>query len=397
MKPKLIGLFLLVGLIPPGIVGWWSSRLATDALMKKSYGQLVAVREIKKSQIENFFAERRGDLNILVENVRVLQNEAFNRLAVVTKNKSDQITRLFQVWQADVLDVSTDPDVVAGIGNLSAGFNALGTNQVRALYAGKEGIENAGDGSDYSTVYARQQGFFAGYIKIHGYEDALLIDPAGNVVYSTHKGDLFGANLTTGPYQTSNLAELYHKLQGAPMGTVSIADVAKLNNDMAMFIGAPIYNGANWIGILVYRIPFGQINTIVQERTGMGKSGETYLVAKQGDKILLCSDRVTLGEGQYVIGYDFTKIAPVYVQHALSGQKGQEVQTNSAGILVMADYAPLNLPDLNWACISRINLEEAITPRIEGDGADFYARYVKEYGYYDLFLIHSSGGTCFIR
>ena len=50
MKPKLIGLFLIVGLIPLVLVGWWSSKLATDALMAKSYGQLENVREIKKAQ-----------------------------------------------------------------------------------------------------------------------------------------------------------------------------------------------------------------------------------------------------------------------------------------------------------------------------------------------------------
>ncbi|MCP4714929.1 MAG: hypothetical protein GY868_07420, partial [Deltaproteobacteria bacterium] len=52
MKPKLIGLFLIVGIIPLAITGWWSAQLATEALMEKSYGQLEAVRGIKKGQIE---------------------------------------------------------------------------------------------------------------------------------------------------------------------------------------------------------------------------------------------------------------------------------------------------------------------------------------------------------
>ena len=57
MKPKLIGLFLAVGIIPLVIVGFWSSRLATEALMEKTYGQLESVRGIKKAQIEKYFAE----------------------------------------------------------------------------------------------------------------------------------------------------------------------------------------------------------------------------------------------------------------------------------------------------------------------------------------------------
>lgn len=46
MKPKLIGIFLLVGLIPLICVGWWSGHLAKKSLMEKSYGQLEAMREV---------------------------------------------------------------------------------------------------------------------------------------------------------------------------------------------------------------------------------------------------------------------------------------------------------------------------------------------------------------
>lgn len=44
MKPKLIGIFLLVGMIPLIGVGWWSSHLAKQSLMEDAYGQLEAMR-----------------------------------------------------------------------------------------------------------------------------------------------------------------------------------------------------------------------------------------------------------------------------------------------------------------------------------------------------------------
>lgn len=49
MKPKLTVVFLLVGLLPLILVGWWSASVATDALLDKSYAQLENVREIKKA------------------------------------------------------------------------------------------------------------------------------------------------------------------------------------------------------------------------------------------------------------------------------------------------------------------------------------------------------------
>ncbi len=79
MKPKLMGLFLAVGIIPLVIVGWWSSNLAKQSLMEKSYGQLQSVREIKKGQIEKFFSERKGDIGVLKETVGTLRSEAFKK------------------------------------------------------------------------------------------------------------------------------------------------------------------------------------------------------------------------------------------------------------------------------------------------------------------------------
>ena len=49
MKPKLIMLFLLVGIVPLVFVSFWSSRMTSNALMDQSYNQLTAIRELKKT------------------------------------------------------------------------------------------------------------------------------------------------------------------------------------------------------------------------------------------------------------------------------------------------------------------------------------------------------------
>lgn len=51
MKPKLIGLFLIVGIIPLAFVGFWTANLSTGALEEKSNNQLQGLREIKKPTI----------------------------------------------------------------------------------------------------------------------------------------------------------------------------------------------------------------------------------------------------------------------------------------------------------------------------------------------------------
>ncbi|NBF39168.1 MAG: HAMP domain-containing protein [Spirochaetes bacterium] len=99
----------------------------------------------------------------------------------------------------------------------------------------------------------------------------------------------------------------------------------------------------------------------------------------------------TMGGGDFVFGYDVTDIAPDYLRLAVSGESGAEVFTDSAGDLVAVVFTPLEVADMNWVLITKMSLEEAIVPQMEGRSGDYFANYIEEYGYYDLFLIHPEG------
>ncbi len=65
LKPKLIAAFLLVGLLPFAVVELVSLDNTKAALEEAAFNQLKGVRAIKKAQIEQFFAERQGDMGVL--------------------------------------------------------------------------------------------------------------------------------------------------------------------------------------------------------------------------------------------------------------------------------------------------------------------------------------------
>ncbi len=111
MKPKLIGLFLITGIIPLILLGLWGSKLATDALMDKSYEQLEAVREIKKAHIENFFAERRGDMGVLAETVAVFREKAFEKLETAQGTQKAHIKNYFETMMKALQVLRDDPCV----------------------------------------------------------------------------------------------------------------------------------------------------------------------------------------------------------------------------------------------------------------------------------------------
>ena len=125
MKPKLISIFLLVGIIPLICVGWWSSHLAKKALMTQAYDQLKAMREVKKAQVQRFFAERQGDMGVLVETVSTLRNEAFEKLTAVREVKRAAVERYFKTIHDQIVTFSEDRMVVDAMRQLSHDFRGF--------------------------------------------------------------------------------------------------------------------------------------------------------------------------------------------------------------------------------------------------------------------------------
>ena len=78
IKMKLIVALLAAGLVPMMIIGLYSINSAKDALEMEAFNKLVAIRTIKKNQIEGFFNERLGDVKVLADNPFIV--EAFKNL-----------------------------------------------------------------------------------------------------------------------------------------------------------------------------------------------------------------------------------------------------------------------------------------------------------------------------
>jgi len=373
-------------------LGWVTYVQVRNALTQDAFDKLAAVQTIKANQITNYLAERQGDMTSLSDTVGSLFSEAQAKMDALNALKHDQLVQLFQVWDADVRDVASDPGVVVGMRDLASSFQDIGSNKIRSLYLGQADLQIAEDGSAYSSAHLEQHGFFSGYTAIHGYPDALLIDPAGNIVYSVHKTDAFGTNLITGIYKDGNLARLYRNLIKAPAGKTYIADIGLFEDKNAMFIGTPIYQGSTLAGILVYQLPLDVIKNIVADKTGQGSTGENYLIAQEDDgRITYRSERVTAGNGAFVIGYDLTDIATQFMRNALAGKTGGGLTISSTGEAVINAYTPLEVEGLHWAVMARVTAAEALSPTKTGAKKDFLANYAENYGYYDIFLIEPKG------
>ncbi len=382
LSAKLISLFLLTGVIPATIIGTIALTTASKDMKdqkKVTFGTLTAVREIKKGQIEQYFAEREGDMGVLMETVGTLRRESFSKLNAIREIKSNQIEGYFAERLGDI-------SVLSGNANVA--------DALRAFTVAFEGEGNKTGGEVWTEAEQVYGPWLTQYQREYGYYDLFLVDAEGNVVYTAAKESDLGQNLVGGSLKSSPLGKCFRN----SLNAIAIQDFepyAPSNGVPAAFVGAPVKKEGKAIGIVALQLPLAAINKIMQERAGMGKTGETYLV---GQDKLMRSDSFLDPTGHSVNASFAGTVAKNgcdtdAVSKALSGQSGAEIIKDYNGNAVLSAYAPLNIKGLSWAILAEIDVAEAFCP-VDENGNEFFSRYVELYGYYDLFLINPDG-YCF--
>jgi methyl-accepting chemotaxis protein len=385
---KILVAFLAVGLLPFLLVSMMSLIKSSQALSEQTFSQLESLREIKKQQIEHYFSMRRTELAVLMETVDTLRQAALEKHRGIQVNKKAQVEHFFKD-QAQNLKVFSKSTTV--IDALKRFITAYGSER-----SGKVG------GQYYDFLKSLFEGSFEQFKSAYGYEDIYLIDKEGNIVYSVSHQTDEGQNLKTGSLKRSPLAKSFKK------GLIRIAiqdfkPYSASGNRHYAFMAAPVFDQiredflvvgsskldvggqmAGAFGVVAVKINHQMINTIVQRREGMGKTGETYIVGKLGDRKTYRTDRmVKQGRiGEIKDGFD--------IDAAIRGVSGQDFKIGDAGDLLITSYDPLEIQGLQWAMITTMRLEEAINPRFHGQ-ADYFTTYRDHFVYDDLLLIHPNG------
>ncbi len=320
LRPKLIAFFLLAGIIPMAFIGWLSARKTTQGLMQASFNQLEAVREIKKSQIESFFFERMGDIKVLADSPYVLQ--AFRELDAAFEEAGGARGGKFK-------------------GHTNERYDAPET---------------------YRKVHNKYFDTFKFYMEQYGYYDIFFMDiEHGDTSFTVTKESDFGERAEEVP---SGLSDAWRI--AAKEGKVALSDTKRYppsNNTPNQFVAAPIKKDGQVVGVVALQISLDAVNTIMGQRAGMGKSGETYLVGK--DK-LMRSDSF-LDPINHTVAASFAKPSSGEVdtdasRSALAGKSNNKIVIDYNGNPVLSSYTPVTIGDITWALLAEIDVAEVKEP-----------------------------------
>ncbi len=310
LKGRMIALFLIVTLIPVSVVtafSWYNSR---EVLMEVEFEKLTAEVELKKEAVCSFFRDRIHDLETIGES-----EDLAEPILEITRSIHD----LEQKGNG-----SFDPR--------SADYTAICTKV--------ESLVNAVPGSDaycdFSLIWGDAGLIFC--TKSGG----LSQDAALNNVAQMNRtmGDLWAKVLKN---RTVEISDMHTQTQD---GSPKVLAVAPLPGDKSM---PPV--------AIALEIDVGRINALVRDGTGLGNSGETYLVGS--DLLMRSSARF---EKEPSILRKRVDTDPVHL--AMETGAGTTMTRNSDGDPVLSAFSPVGLIrnpglDFDWVVVSDIATSEA--------------------------------------
>lgn len=313
IKTKVLALLIGAMLLMTIISAYEVSTQSKEVFVDINYKSLTSAREIKKTQIENFFHKRIADIEVLAK----------------SKNTKELVDGLLYVH--DELHVKAD-----------------------APYPVKNPMAK-------EKIVPHEE-FFQEYAKRYGYYDIFVIcEKHGHVMYSQAKKSDFGANVRVGHLKDSGLGEVWKKVKELKRPVfLDMKPYQPSNNEPAMFIGTPVYTDGVFKSVLVLQISDKVSNKIMQFREGYGDTQEDYLV---GPDKLMRSDSYLDPKG-HSLKASFKNQAKVETQaskEALAGKTDTKIVINYNGNPVLSSYTQVKVgEDFEWAILSEIDEAEVM-------------------------------------
>lgn len=217
----------------------------------------------------------------------------------------------------------------------------------------------AGDRTSPEYMKAKKMldGQLKTFQKVYDYADVMLVNPEGKIVYVTNQA-----------HEENDLDQPLPDLTGKAFKEgkkkIYFSDIFKFGekvDNYGMLVTAPAYGfDGKFVGVIALEIDMAPIYKLIQDTTGLGKTGETLVAKKIGNAIIFLNplrhDPDAALNRKVTIGSD----EAVPTQKAVRGLDGIGLSVDYRGEAVIAHWH--HIPLLNWGFVAKIDQKEAFAP-----------------------------------
>ncbi|MEO5534038.1 MAG: adenylate/guanylate cyclase domain-containing protein [Pseudolysinimonas sp.] len=416
IKSLLLLMLLLVSVGSNVVVGVIGYVNGTDSLSKAANARLIEVRDSRAREVVNLFSTIQNSMLLAsrddsVVNAEIAFSNAFSALdnvgetadagkaaspgsaaGVLTADQEAQLDAYFTDDFGPKLNAAThEQSDASSFIPTSAAARYLLFHYVIEGGDTPSSVDDAGDGSAWSTAHAEFHDYLRRLASLSDYPDLVLISGSGQIVYSVGKSVDLGADLVSGPYSYTNLALAYQKaMSGNRLDSVTFSDFgpyAPALDDPTAWAVAPLASDDAIVGAIAVRLPVDRINNVMTggenwAEGGLGQTGEAYLVGSDNTMRSLSRQLVedpqayqkaaiaaglSADDAQQAVSSGQTLLLQTVntqaANLALKGQTGTISSGNYLNQQTIAAYAPVTpAKGINWGIIAEIDSSEALAP-----------------------------------
>lgn len=379
-KRKIVLILLGVGILPALIMSAVLTWVSSQSLSQSVFDHLSSIRSAKAATVTNYLNTLSYEVEILAQSPDVKQalkafdSAFYNVPTEISSSQKQSLQRYYEAeflprWKEQKTDANTQ-DVARLLSGLTPQAQYLQYQYISNSnhpVGGKDNLLEDSGNTAYSSEHKRIHPYMRTIQQRFGFYDLFMVDMKGSVVYTVFKELDFATNLKNGPYANSGLADAYNKALNLGPEQVNVTDFSLYvpsYDAPAGFISSPVYENGQKIGVMIAQFPIDELNAVMGERDGLGETGETYLVGKDG---LMRSDSYLDPQNHSVLAsFTHKETGRVNTEAVLSAQAnetGTRIITDYNGNPVLSAFAPLSFAGLGWSILAEIDEAEAMASR----------------------------------
>lgn len=389
-----------------GIVTYLASQEGKKALTEAAFNQLTSYRAAKKQQVEWYFRNLRDTFSVLGTDTSVI--EAFRDFKAAFKSVGKTPLAAYRRQKlAEHYTQNILPRLADTSGKIPPIEDVLPQEpaalELQSIYitenphpiGEKHKLVSSPTVNAYTSAHGKHHPWLRRAMFSLGYYDIMLVDgETGDMLYSVVKENDFGTNHISGTFARTHHGRLVRDvLDQRRKSAVKMTDydfyLGSYNQPQA-FVATPIFDGPDFLGVLVAQLSTDAINRFIHngrhwEQSGLGKTGSAYMAGIKDS--LMRSDTREIFEdlGTYIdnlkksdafpdnvvarIQRDKTTILhypinPEPLLEVAKGRSGTMLLASRKGGNVLISYAPLEIPDVSWAILTRMNEDEVLASQL---------------------------------
>jgi len=294
-----------------------------------------------------------------------------SKLETIVESREVALHNYFEGVKSDLFVEAQNPVTINGIKDLNNAWAQIEGNPEQVLQNAyvnnnpyplgeRHLLLGAETGHWYDNVHAKYHPYFTALLEQMGYYDIFLFNDDGQLLYSVAKENDFATNFAAngGRWAASDLGKAYRAAIQMQQGELKFLDIFPYppsNDAPASFISTPVFDNGKRIGVLAYQIPVDQFTHIMHDKTGLGETGETFIVG---------ADHSFRNDSEFTDENDIltTKLDYAAIDEALDGKHGYALTDTYRGEELNLSSVPFEFSGIKWAVVAVKGVSESNAP-----------------------------------